>query len=156
MRGLSVRSPQPKAYRLKHKAFSVIALFITAIYYFSSCQSNISIQTAQYAVNGQKVYKNHCQNCHGAKGEGLGKLYPPLTDQDFFIKNREKLSCIVRHGLHGEIEVLGQKYDQPMPGNTLLTDMDIAYVLTYITTAFGQSDSTYSHEEVKKALESCQ
>ena len=123
--------------------------------YFSACQSNVDIQMAQYVVNGQKVYRNHCQNCHGAKGEGLAKLYPPLTDDSFFAANRAKLSCIVRHGIHEKIEVAGQQYDQPMPGNNKLTDLDIAYVLTYVTTTFGKSDSIYSHEDVKKALAHC-
>ncbi len=140
---------------MKYFALSAILLLVVFLTYFSSCQSNISIQTAQYAVNGQKVYKNHCENCHGSKGEGLGTLYPPLTDKNFFAENRKKLACIVRHGLHEEIEVSGQKYDQPMPGNTVLTDLDIAYVLTYITATFGGIDSTYTHEEVRKALASC-
>ncbi|WP_240903112.1 c-type cytochrome [Sphingobacterium sp. SGG-5] len=145
------------AYSLKPKAYSLfaIALLIGAMSYLSACQSNVDIQMAQYAVNGQKVYRNHCQNCHGAKGEGLAKLYPPLTDNNFFALHREKLSCIVRHGLHEKIEVSGQQYDQPMPGNNKLTDLDIAYVLTYVTTTFGQSDSIYSHEAVKKALSHC-
>ena len=140
---------------MRHFALFVILLLVTFLAYLSSCQSNISIQTAQYAVNGQKVYKAHCENCHGGKGEGLGTLYPPLTDKNFFAENRKKLACIVRHGLQEEIEVSGQKYDQPMPGNTMLTDLDIAYVLTYITTRFGGIDSTYTHEEVKSALAEC-
>jgi mono/diheme cytochrome c family protein len=57
--------------------------------------------------------------------------------------------------LHEEIEVLGEKYDQLMPANPTLTDVDIAYILTYVTTTFGQSDSTYTQEEVKTALGNC-
>lgn len=140
---------------MKFKAFSIVLAFVSLLAYFSSCQSNVSIQMAQYAVNGQKLYRTHCENCHGNKGEGLGKLYPPLTDTQFFAKHRDKLSCIVRHGLHEEIEVSGQKYDQPMPANAALTDLDIAYILTYVTTTFGNADSTYTHEEVKKALAQC-
>jgi mono/diheme cytochrome c family protein len=140
---------------MKAVTLTSISLFVLSLYYFSSCQSNISIQTAQYAVNGQKLYKTHCENCHGAKGEGLGKLYPPLTDHDFLTENRSKLSCIVKYGLHEEIEVLGEKYDQLMPANPTLTDVDIAYILTYVTTTFGQSDSTYTQEEVKTALGNC-
>lgn len=140
---------------MKTVTIAAISALLVSLCYLSSCQSNISIQTAQYAVNGQKLYKTHCENCHGAKGEGLGKLYPPLTDNEFLTEYREKLSCIVRYGLHEEIEVFGEKYDQPMPGNTILTDLDIAYILTYVTTTFGNSDSTYTHDEVKMALKNC-
>lgn len=128
---------------------------IISLGYLSSCHSNLSIETAQYAVNGQKLYVQHCQNCHGGKGEGLGKLYPPLTDNKYFEENRALLSCIVKNGLDGEITVHGEKYNQQMPANPHLTEMDIAYILTYVTTTFGKSDSTYSTLEVHKALESC-
>ncbi|MFZ4862952.1 c-type cytochrome [Sphingobacterium sp. Mn56C] len=134
---------------------NIIGLVIGILSYLSSCQSNVNIQTAQFAVNGQKLYVAHCQNCHGAKGEGLGKLYPPLTDHDFLEKNRAKLSCIVRNGLSEEIEVSGQKFKETMPANPQLAELEIAYILTYITTNFGKSDSTYSAAEVKAALQNC-
>lgn len=138
---------------MKTLTFTAISLLVLSLYYFSSCQSNISIQTAQYAVNGQKLYGTHCENCHGSKGEGLGNLYPPLTDHDFLTKYRNKLSGIVKYGLHQEIEVLGVKYDQPMPANPTLADIEIAYILTYVTTHFGRADSTYTLEEVQSSLE---
>ena len=61
-----------------------ISSIIGALYLLFSCQSDLSIKTMQYATNGQKLYVTHCQNCHGAQGEGLGQLYPPLTDDQFF------------------------------------------------------------------------
>lgn len=135
---------------------TIVSMMITGLFYLSSCQSNVSIETAQYAVNGQKLYRTHCLNCHGVKGEGLGRLYPPLTDNDYFVKNKEKLSCIVKHGINGEIVVNGIKFNQQMPANPQLTDMDIAYILTYITTTFGQSDTTYTQQTVKRDLANCQ
>lgn len=136
----------------KATTLTVIATLLVSLSYLSSCQSNISIETAQYAVNGQKLYTTHCANCHGTKGEGLGKLYPPLTDHNYLTVNREKLPVIIKHGLKGEIEVLGEIYDQPMPANPTLADMEIAYILTYVTTTFGKADSTYTLEEVQNAL----
>lgn len=133
----------------------IISLLVIIMSYIAGCQSNLNIKTAQYAVNGQKLYKTHCQNCHGGKGEGLGKLYPPLTDQQFLKDNRAKLSCIVKHGMIGEVTVSGQTYNEKMPANPQLTELDIAYLLTYITTHLVQGDSIYAHDEVKKALENC-
>lgn len=133
-----------------------IGMLIVAISQLSACHSNLDIKTAQYAVNGQKLYKTHCENCHGAKGEGLGKLYPPLTDHDFLQKNRSQLACIVKHGLSGEIQVNGATYNQQMPANAQLTDVDIAYILTYVTTHFGKADSAYTHDEVIENLKNCQ
>jgi mono/diheme cytochrome c family protein len=131
----------------------IFGLMIIGFTQLSSCHNNnLNIQTAQYAVNGQKLYRTHCQNCHGSKGEGLGKLYPPLTDQKYLTDNRNKLSSIIKHGLSGEIVVNGEKYNQSMPSNPTLTDLDIAYILTYVTTHFGDSDSTFTKEEVAQDL----
>lgn len=120
-----------------------------------SCQSPVRIETAQYAVNGQKLYVTHCQSCHGAKGEGLGMLYPPLTDTAYLQNNRAKLACIVKNGMTGPIEVNGKIFEGDMPGNAELTNVDIAYILTYITTAFGSNTETYTQEEVKNSLADC-
>lgn len=126
--------------------------FLSAL---SSCQSSEDIKMAQYAVNGQKIYINHCKNCHGAKGEGLGLLYPPLTDVEFLTKNRDRLSCIVKNGLEGEIQVAGKIFNTKMPATESLSDIDIAYVLTYITTNFGKQNQIFDLEKVQKDLKNC-
>ncbi|TJZ63089.1 cytochrome c [Sphingobacterium olei] len=138
-----------------HIILASIGLLIILLLYLSSCQSNVSIQTAQYAVNGQKLYISHCQNCHGSKGEGLAQLYPPLNDNEYFKQNRAKLSCIIRYGMKESIVIHGKIYKNQMPANPQLTELDIAYILTYITTNFGTSDSIYSHNEVKEAIKAC-
>lgn len=121
-----------------------------------ACQgSEDSIRKAQYITNGQKRYVTHCQNCHGAEGEGLGRLYPPLTDEDYLKTNRAQLPCIVAHGLTGEIQIHGVTYDTEMPANPELTPIDIAYILTYITNSFGNEAETFSQEEVEKSLKNC-
>lgn len=131
---------------------SILGMMILVFSYLSSCHSNLNIETAQYAVNGQKLYNTHCQNCHGAKGEGLGKLYPPLTDNEFYNNNRKSLANIIKNGMDGEITINGELFNEKMPPNPQLTDLDIAYILTYITIHFGKSDSIYSHQEVKDNL----
>src|SRR5690606_17095320 len=118
----------------------------------SSCQSNISIETAQYAANGQKLYTTHCANCHGTKGEGLGKLYPPLTDHNYLTVNREKLPVIIKHGLEGEIEVLGEIYDQPMPAYHPLAELESSDNLSNLTACLGEADCTYTLDDVHDAL----
>lgn len=134
----------------------IFGLMIIGFSQLSSCHNNnLNIQTAQYAVNGQKLYRAHCQNCHGAKGEGLGKLYPPLTDQKYLTEHRNKLACIIKNGLSGEIVVNGETYNQAMPAIATLSDMDIAYILTYVTTHFGDADSTFTQQEVATGLQEC-
>lgn len=140
---------------MRNTIFSLVGISILISILILSCQPNVSIETAQYAVNGQKLYAAHCQNCHGAKGEGLGMLYPPLTDTAYLQQHREKLACIVKNGLSGPIEINGIMYEGDMPGIQELSEIDIAYILTYITTTFGNSTETYTQDEVKSSLEDC-
>jgi len=111
---------------------------------FQACQNEQAIRTAQYAVNGQKLFTTHCQNCHGAKGEGLGNLYPSLSDSTSLIQHRTQLPCLVRNG----------KGD--MPANPQLAPIEIAYVLTYIGNSFGNEMGIVTQEEVQQALTACQ
>ncbi|MBD1432518.1 cytochrome c [Sphingobacterium sp. DN00404] len=140
---------------MRNTIFSLIAISMLIGMLILSCQPHVSIETAQYAINGQKLYVTHCQSCHGAKGEGLGMLYPPLTDTTYLQKNRSKLACIVKNGMTGPVEVNGKIFEGDMPANAELTNVDIAYILTYITTTFGNNTETYTQEEVKKSLADC-
>lgn len=130
-------------------------MLIICFQFLFSCQPQYSIETMQYVTNGQKFYTTHCQNCHGANGEGLAKLYPPLTDAGYLNEHRELLPCIIRHGMKGPIEISGVEYNEPMPGIPELTDIDIAYILTYVTVRFGDSKDKFGTEEVKEALRDC-
>ena len=129
--------------------------FVSILYFLFSCNTDLSVETMQYATNGQKLYVTHCQNCHGAKGEGLGKLYPPLTDIHFLQENRSQLACIVKNGMSGEIKVNNTIYNQQMPGVPQLSAVDIAYVLTYVTTYFGDSKTHFKKEEIEEFLKNC-
>src|SRR5690606_34161889 len=135
---------------------SVLAIIcVTIIIIVFACQPNVSIKTAQYAVNGQKLYATHCQNCHGSKGEGLGTLYPPLTDTTYINTNRARLACIIKNGMNETITVDGESFTGPMPSITSLTKIEIAYILTYITTSFAGNTEIFSQEEVSKSLSTC-
>lgn len=140
---------------MRNTFFSLLAIGIFTLFMMYACQPNVSIETAQYAVNGQKLYRTHCENCHGAQGEGLGTLYPPLTDSSYLRTNREKLACIVRNGLNEPVQVNGKTFEGSMPGLPQLSAIEIAYILTYVTTNFGQQTSTYSQEDVRKSLANC-
>lgn len=140
---------------MQNTIFSLTGITIFLGMLIFSCQPNVSIETVQYAVNGQKLYVTRCQSCHGSKGEGLGMLYPPLTDTAYLQQNKEKLACIVKNGMTGPVEIGGKTFEGDMPGNPQLTNIDIAYILTYITTTFGNSTKTYTQEDVKSSLENC-
>lgn len=120
-----------------------------------SCQSHETIRKAQYIINGRNLYGLHCENCHGTKGEGLGRLYPPLTDSTYLNVNRDQLACITKYGLSGEIFVNEQPFNTIMPPNPQLAPVEIAYILTYIGNSFGNEMEIFTIEEIQQSLEKC-
>lgn len=132
-----------------YMAFALFSLYLL----LHSCQSEGAIRKAQYLANGRQLYAARCQNCHGAKGEGLGSLYPPLTDSVYLRKHRDQLASIVKNGLSGPIMVNGQAFDGEMPPTPHITPVEIAYVLTYITNVFGNEQGIFSQEEVNQSLQ---
>jgi mono/diheme cytochrome c family protein len=128
---------------------------VCAIIVLHSCQTEAELNFARYYTNGSQVYAQHCANCHGSKGEGLGKLYPPLTDSTYLKVNKSSLACIIKYGLNDTIKVGNIIFSGNMPAETHLPDMDIAAVITYITNSFGNKQGLYTVENAGSDLKSC-
>jgi mono/diheme cytochrome c family protein len=102
------------------------------------------------ARTGEQVYTQVCVTCHQANGEGMTGVYPPLAGSDWMAKSNETLIKIVLHGLMGEIEVKGAKYNNVMsPWGSALNDEEVANVLTYVRSSWGNTGDAVKPEEVK-------
>ena len=130
---------------------------------FTSCPSTDSnsqngidkindLKTKQYAIQGQQLYLQHCSNCHQEDGTGLNRLIPPLSKADYMITDVGRSLYIIRNGLKGSIMVNDIEYNQPMPGNSNLTPLEIAQISTYIYNVWGNEHGLITTEEVNKAL----
>jgi mono/diheme cytochrome c family protein len=102
-----------------------------------------------------RLYSAHCGNCHGIDGEGLERLIPPLAGSDFLQENKDRLACIIRYGLRGEITVNGEIYHHPMPGNEQLSEVDITNIINYINQSWSQREEFVSPVEIKRQLQEC-
>jgi len=85
-----------------------------------------------------------CFGCHGAAGEGVTNLGPPLDGSEWVTGSPEVLVKVLLHGLSGPITVAGQKYEGPadMPGlaqNTSISDADLADISTYVRNEWSNS-----------------
>ena len=99
---------------------------------------------------GEQVYAQVCVTCHQENGEGLRGLYPPLAGSDWMDKDSETLIKILLHGLMGEIEVKGAKYNNIMsPWGVVLSDEEVANVLTYVRSSWGNTGAAVMAEDVK-------
>ncbi|TGE28335.1 c-type cytochrome [Hymenobacter metallicola] len=105
---------------------------------------------------GAKLYASHCSNCHGAAGEGLQRLIPPLAGADYLVKNRSGLACLVRKGMQGPLIVNGVDYNQVMPAaDTHLTDSQITNILNFVQTSWGNKGEIFTIREVSEQLRGC-
>ena len=107
---------------------------------------------------GAKVYAMTCIACHGAEGRGVPQAFPPLDGSPWLCGGPDDVPIrIVLHGLGGPIEIKGEKYLNFMtPLGTLLTDEQIADVLTYVRQRWSNDAPPISAETVKAVREANQ
>jgi mono/diheme cytochrome c family protein len=109
-----------------------------------------AVQPAQAASGpGQAVYGQYCAACHQGGGSGVPGTFPPLTGP---VTNGDPhfAARIVLYGLQGRTTVKGQAYSTPMAGlASRMSDAQIADVLTYVRSSFGNSASAVTEDVVK-------
>lgn len=138
-------------YKFIKKTWAKFFIITFSIISLSSCQSAEKIKLEQYYIGGKEIYELNCANCHQKDGKGLQNLYPALVGSDY-LKNKEKVIYIIKNGLSGEILVNGKKYNQPMPANNQLTNLDIAEVVTYIYNEWNGETKITEVKTVEKVL----
>lgn len=101
-------------------------------------------------AQGALVYNANCAACHQADGNGQSSLFPPLAGSEWVLaEGPNRLIRIVLHGLEGPITVKGNTYNGQMyPFGDMLSDAEIASVLTYIRNTWGNQASLVTREEV--------
>lgn len=113
----------------------------------STSLATLSQKEIQYYSNGRKLYKTICANCHMENGQGLGRLIPPLANSDYLLKNRSDLPRTIKYGINGPMIVNNIEFNQPMPANPDLTDLEIAEILTYIGNTWGNEMGGFTLED---------
>jgi mono/diheme cytochrome c family protein len=103
----------------------------------ASCGEQQMPDNMRSLATGYEMYSVHCENCHGAEGEGLARLIPPLKNSDFIKKYPDSIAGIIRNGQKGEILVNGIKYNLAMPANAVLTDDELSQLVNYMQIRFG-------------------
>lgn len=104
---------------------------------------------------GRDLYTFYCENCHGDNGVGLLALIPPIAGSDYLVKNRDSLACIIQYGLQGKITVNNRVYDEMMPGIGTLKPAEVANIINYINTSFGNDLPPVRLPDVEKRLKEC-
>jgi mono/diheme cytochrome c family protein len=103
------------------------------------------------AMLGKRVFTANCVTCHQATGTGVPGVYPPLAGSEWVVdpQHEKHIIAIVLHGLNGPITVKGNTYNNAMtPFGGILRDDQIANVLTYIRSEWGNNAPAITAEQV--------
>lgn len=106
---------------MSNRAFSV---FVICFLLHGGCELSTNVYK-----EGKGIYVQWCSSCHGIDQQGLGSLYPPLTDLSAFSTSIGEIPCLIRLG-SGAIN--GGDSLMQMPALTHLTDVEISNVLNYL------------------------
>lgn len=144
------------------RAFVIFLLLSVFCLNLSSCKdekeaSSNSNETANdlfesesiNSLPGKKLYDNKCAACHRENGQGITNAFPPLAQSDFLNANPSKSIEAVIKGLSGEINVNGVTYNSVMSPITA-TDQEVAEVLTYVYSQWGNNKTIITPEMVAK------
>jgi len=140
-------------------------LFVIGCWLLFSCTGNStgsestsaanSTKFKQYYIQGEQLYLTHCSNCHQENGKGLGRLFPPLDKSDFADANFEKVICIMKHGISGELVVNGKSFNKEMKGIPSLSDLEVAEIATYIYNSWERKHGIVEVQTVSAILQKC-
>jgi mono/diheme cytochrome c family protein len=141
---------------------SVVLLFVMGFYLgrYSGSWSTVAheVESPQVVsgqpitreVKGDLIYVGVCQTCHQPNGLGVAGQYPPLAGSEWVTRDKETPIRIVLHGLEGPISVRGNTYNNKMPAfYDKLSDDEIAAVVTYVRSSWGNDASGVNPEDVK-------
>lgn len=104
-------------------------------------------------VVGKRIYTQNCVVCHQTSGLGMPGQFPPLVGSEWVVGGDwvadNHLVSILLHGMQGAVQVKGVTYNNAMPPWKQLKDDQIAAVLTYIRSEWGNAAAPISPEYVK-------
>jgi mono/diheme cytochrome c family protein len=117
----------------------------------------------EQAAQGRKVYLFICVQCHMENGQGNpAGFIPPLAGSDWVLAEQPgRLIRIASKGLQGPLKVNGADFggaamfavgDQ-LPGDEEAKSKQVAAVLTYVRSAWGNKASPVTLERVKQVRE---
>ena len=109
------------------------------------------------ASAGETIYQQRCVSCHQANGAGIPGTFPPLAQSEYANAADPGVPArIVIHGVSGPITVHGATYNSLMPPygvGVVMADEEIAQLLTYVRSSFGNPASAVTAADVAKARE---
>ncbi|GAB3363419.1 hypothetical protein GCM10027431_02590 [Lysobacter rhizosphaerae] len=103
---------------------------------------------ASRRITPAELYATTCASCHQSAGQGRFPVFPPLAGSPWVKGEPDRLAALTLHGLSGPVDVNGVDYAGLMPGFTHLNDREIAEVLNYVRTSWGNNAASLTEADV--------
>lgn len=107
------------------------------------CAQSVPVTEVDTSAGGA-LYQANCLACHQVTGDGITAAFPPLREHVPSLLQaeggREYLLAVILFGLTGEITVTGRTYSGLMPSWSHLSDGQLADVVNYVATAWGNGE----------------
>ena len=136
---------------MRHYAAGFLA-FVLLIASFAILHSEPSKAIAAGA-DGKAIYDGKCAACHQATGQGTPGVFPPLAgNANVTASNPHDIIDAVKNGLNKPKQIAGKQYSGGMPAwKGQLSDAEIAAVITYVRSAWGNKASKVAEKDVASA-----
>ena len=135
------------------KTQSLFAVALGAVMFIAVIAMHAGKQsTVLAASNGKSLFDTNCSTCHGGNGQGQPGVFPPFVhNPDVNAKDPTAVIKIVLHGLNVPKTIMGKQYSGGMPAWSQLSDGDIAAILTYIRSSWGNNAPAVTAAQVAAA-----
>ena len=115
----------------------------------ASLRPPVVLAGAAPAIDGKQLFGGKCAACHQGSGLGVAGVFPPVAASEWVIGDEKILANILLHGINGELIVKGNTYKGAMPAWKSLRDDELAAVLTYIRSDWGNAAPAIKAETIK-------
>lgn len=109
-----------------------------------------SVSKSSQIAAGKALFAGTCSTCHQSDGAGLASVFPPLAASDYLNADPDRAVRAVVAGLSGPIEVNGDAYNSVMPPMSNLNDDEVANILTYVYSAWGNNGHVVQAADVAR------
>jgi len=120
--------------------------------YASVTVPSVSMETNEDLRQGKQLYQIHCEECHGSSGEGEPGIYPPLAENRSVTMESplNTIRSVLDGGYPAATEENPRPYGMP-PFLQILRDKDIAFLVSFIRSAWGNSASRVTEYDVERS-----
>ena len=152
-------------HRVRHTAVTPLLLLLCASTLLAGCGGDskpasgsdtaapVAAAVEPVANKGEATFGQICATCHQSTGVGVEGTYPPLKHSSWLTGDPSVPIAIVIAGLQGEIKVEGKVYNGAMQPWGMLSDDDVANVLTYARSQWGNTAGPVTAAQVKAIRE---